>query len=181
MGQTVERVVEVPQIQTQTVYRDVPKVQVQEVVRQQPVIQKQIVEKIVEIPHIQTVQPVITERQVVQTYEDISYTTNVQQGEPVARTVAGGMVNTGVVNTGVINTGQTYASGSYGGAYVGAQGGAYVAAPGGAYVGGYVGGYGGVVSEPMSAAPVISTAPVTVQHSYGATASYGAPIGSHII
>merc|ERR1711957_357961 len=98
-------------------------------------------------------------------YEDISYTTNVQQGEPVARTVAGGMVNTGVVNTGVINAGQTYASGSYGGAYGG----------------GYVGGYGGVVSEPMSAAPVISTAPVTVQHSYGATASYGAPIGSHII
>merc|ERR1711957_1084794 len=112
--------------------------------------------------------------------------TNVQQGEPVARTVAGGMVNTGVVNTGVINTGQTYASGSYGGAYVGAQGGAYVAAPGGAYVGAsyggtYGGAYGGVVSEPMSAAPVISTAPVTVQHSYGATASYGAPIGSHII
>merc|ERR1712187_904053 len=81
--QTVERIVEVPQVQTQTVVRDVPKVQVQEVVRHQPVVQKQLQERIVEIPHVQTVQPVITERQVVQSYEDVSYTTNVQQGQAV--------------------------------------------------------------------------------------------------
>merc|ERR1712045_580965 len=75
---------EVPQVQTQTVVRDVPKVQVQEVVRHQPVVQKQLQERVVEIPHVQTVQPVITERQVVQSYEDVSYTTNVQQGQAVS-------------------------------------------------------------------------------------------------
>merc|ERR1712241_908357 len=52
----MERVVEVPEIQVQTVERHVPVVQVQEIVKEVHIPQIQTVEKIVHIPQIQTVE-----------------------------------------------------------------------------------------------------------------------------
>merc|ERR1712151_417771 len=88
----VERVVEVPQIQTQVVDRQVPKIITQEVVRHQPVVQTQIQERVVEVPQVQVVQPVINEKIVETRQQEVSYQTSVHQGAPVVRVASHGLV-----------------------------------------------------------------------------------------
>merc|ERR1711953_1284739 len=64
----------------------------QEVVRHQPVVQTQIQERVVEIPQVQVVQPVITEKIVETRQQEVSYQTAVHQGAAVQRVESRGVV-----------------------------------------------------------------------------------------
>merc|ERR1711953_1309819 len=99
-----------------------------EVVRHQPVVQTQIQERVVEVPQVQVVQPVINEQIVETVHRDVSYQTSVHAGAPVTRVAShglvGGVVSAPMATTGVISGGVV---GGYGGSIVG--GGIATAAP----------------------------------------------------
>merc|ERR1711976_979654 len=84
-------------------------------------------ERVVEVPQVQVVQPVINEQIVETVHRDVSYQTSVHAGAPVTRVASHGLVGgvaTGVVGGGVVS-----------GGIVG----------GGVVTGGVVGGYGGSI------------------------------------